>query len=107
DKPEEPDYTYVTCSAEPKTADISTTAETTADTSTTEETTADTSTAAETTADTSTAADTTAAKPSSGKVAYLTFDDGPNKTNTTNILDTLDEYGVKATFFTVGYLVDR
>lgn len=117
DKTEEPDYTAVTCSAEPKMADISTTAETTADTSTTEETTADTSTAAditadtstaaETTADTSTAADTTAAKPSSGKVAYLTFDDGPNKKNIATILDTLDEYGVKATFFTVGYLVDR
>ena len=87
DKPEEPDYTSVTCSAEPKTADISA--------------------AADTTADTSTAADTTVAKPSSGKVAYLTFDDGPNKKNIATILDTLDEYGVKATFFTVGYLVDR
>ncbi len=83
---EELDYTAVTCSAEPKTADISA--------------------AADTTADTSTAADTAAAKPSSGKVAYLTFDDGPNKKNIATILDTLDEYGVKATFFTVGYLVD-
>ena len=46
-------------------------------------------------------------KPATDKIVYLTFDDGPNKTNTTNILDTLDEYGVKATFFTVGYLVDR
>lgn len=92
DKAEEPDYTAVTCSAEPKTADISTTAETTADSST----------AADTAAGTSTAADTAAAKPSSGKVAYLTFDDGPNKKNIATILDTLDEYGVKATFFTVG-----
>ena len=114
---EEPDYTAVTCSAEPKTADISAPADTTADTSTAADITADTSTAADitagtstaadTTADSSTAADTAAAKPSSGKVAYLTFDDGPNKKNIATILDTLDEYGVKATFFTVGYLVDR
>ena len=32
---------------------------------------------------------------------YLTFDDGPS-TNTGKILDILDEYGVKATFFVVG-----
>lgn len=32
------------------------------------------------------------------KVAYLTFDDGCSK-NTGDILDTLDRYGVKATFF--------
>lgn len=32
---------------------------------------------------------------------YLTFDDGPSK-NTDRILDILQEYGVKATFFVVG-----
>ena len=32
------------------------------------------------------------------KVAYLTFDDGPSR-NTIRILDILDEYDVKATFF--------
>lgn len=32
---------------------------------------------------------------------YLTFDDGPSS-NTDRILDILDEYGVKATFFVVG-----
>ena len=106
-KPEEPDDTAESDAAEPKTADISAAAETTADTSPAADITADTSTAAETTADTSIAAETAAAKPSSGKVAYLTFDDGPNKKNIATILDTLDEYGVKATFFTVGYLVDR
>ena len=37
---------------------------------------------------------------SSGKVAYLTFDDGPSA-NTTKILDILDEYDVKATFFVI------
>lgn len=35
------------------------------------------------------------------KTAYLTFDDGPSKF-TPEILDILDRYGVKATFFVVG-----
>ena len=37
----------------------------------------------------------------SQKIA-LTFDDGPLKGKTDDILDVLDEYGVKATFFMVG-----
>ncbi len=32
-------------------------------------------------------------------VIYLTFDDGPNNSTTTKILDVLKKYGVKATFF--------
>ncbi len=35
------------------------------------------------------------------KVCYLTFDDGPSESVTPSILNTLDEYGVKATFFIV------
>ncbi|MDR0380921.1 MAG: polysaccharide deacetylase [Oscillospiraceae bacterium] len=36
-------------------------------------------------------------------VAYLTFDDGPKKDGSTErILDTLDAYGVRATFFLLG-----
>lgn len=35
------------------------------------------------------------------KIAYLTFDDGPSE-NTVNILDILDRYKVKATFFVNG-----
>lgn len=35
------------------------------------------------------------------KVVYLTFDDGPSG-HTQQILDTLDEYGVKATWFVIG-----
>lgn len=35
------------------------------------------------------------------KIAYLTFDDGPS-TNTLDILDILDQYHVKATFFVKG-----
>ena len=33
---------------------------------------------------------------------YLTFDDGPIPEATPFILDTLDKYGAKATFFMVG-----
>ena len=36
------------------------------------------------------------------KVIALTFDDGPHSTYTEQILDILAEYGVKATFFTIG-----
>ncbi len=36
------------------------------------------------------------------KKVYLTFDDGPSS-NTQRILDILDEYDVKATFFVTGY----
>ncbi len=35
-----------------------------------------------------------------GKVCYLTFDDGPTK-NTLKILEVLDEYNAKATFFVI------
>lgn len=36
-------------------------------------------------------------------IIYLTFDDGPSVQNTPGILDLLNEYGIKATFFVVGY----
>lgn len=39
---------------------------------------------------------------SGGKAIYLTFDDGPRATYTAQILDLLDEYDAKATFFQVG-----
>lgn len=41
-------------------------------------------------------------KKSKRKVAYITFDDGPIPEVTPWVLDTLDRYGVKATFFFVG-----
>jgi peptidoglycan/xylan/chitin deacetylase (PgdA/CDA1 family) len=37
-----------------------------------------------------------------GKVIYLTFDDGPAVKYTTQMLDLLDQYGAKATFFELG-----
>ncbi len=37
---------------------------------------------------------------------YLTFDDGPTKNITPQILDTLRRYNVKATFFQIGSLID-
>ena len=39
--------------------------------------------------------------PVSGKVVYLTFDDGPSQ-YTDQLLDVLEQYNVKATFFVVG-----
>ena len=45
--------------------------------------------------------DVTGSEPEAKHKVYLTFDDGPSK-NTEKILDILDEYGVKATFFVVG-----
>jgi peptidoglycan/xylan/chitin deacetylase (PgdA/CDA1 family) len=41
------------------------------------------------------------------KSVYLTFDDGPIPEMTPWILDTLDKYGIKATFFCVGENVRR
>lgn len=41
------------------------------------------------------------------KVAYLTFDDGPSSVNTMKILEILDEYDVKATFFVLGSMSEK
>lgn len=42
----------------------------------------------------------------SDKVIALTFDDGPNEPYTSQILDILNSYGVKATFFVIGKNVE-
>lgn len=41
------------------------------------------------------------------KVAYLTFDDGPSRKITPQILDILKKYNVNATFFVMGKMVKR
>lgn len=41
------------------------------------------------------------------KVAYITFDDGPIPEVTPWVLDVLDRFGIKATFFMVGENVER
>jgi peptidoglycan/xylan/chitin deacetylase (PgdA/CDA1 family) len=41
-----------------------------------------------------------------GEIA-VTFDDGPDPEVTPQVLDLLDRHGVKATFFCVGFLVER
>jgi len=41
-----------------------------------------------------------------GKVVALTFDDGPNEPYTSEVLDILDKYNIKATFFCVGENVE-
>ena len=40
------------------------------------------------------------------KTAYLTFDDGPTKSITPRILDTLRRYNIKATFFQLGTQIE-
>lgn len=42
-----------------------------------------------------------------GKIAYLTFDDGPSKVITPQILDILNDYDIKATFFVIGYMTEK
>ena len=46
-------------------------------------------------------------KSSSEKVIYVTFDDGPVPEVTPRVLDMLDEYNLKATFFCVGENVEK
>ena len=41
------------------------------------------------------------------EVIYLTFDDGPTYSNTFDILDTLDTYGARATFFVLGNRIEE
>ncbi|OLS02379.1 polysaccharide deacetylase family protein [Tissierella creatinophila] len=45
--------------------------------------------------------------PIKGKIAYLTFDDGPSKTITPKILQILDKYDIKATFFILGNMAEQ
>lgn len=42
-----------------------------------------------------------------GKMIALTFDDGPHKKYTEEILDILNEYSIKATFFVVGVCAEK
>ena len=46
--------------------------------------------------------ETTPQIPQNRKLVALTFDDGPNATRTEEVLDVLDKYNVKATFFVLG-----
>ncbi|AOY74650.1 polysaccharide deacetylase family protein [Clostridium formicaceticum] len=41
------------------------------------------------------------------KIVYLTFDDGPSPNVTSRILDILNEYDIRATFFVIGNLAER
>lgn len=43
-----------------------------------------------------------AAEPQETKLIALTFDDGPNTTTTNDVLDVLEEYDAKASFFLIG-----
>ncbi len=45
--------------------------------------------------------------PTKEKIAALTFDDGPNAVFTPELLDVLDKYHVKATFFMIGREMEK
>ncbi len=45
--------------------------------------------------------------PNGTKVAYLTFDDGPSANNTPKVLEILDKYNIKATFFIIGSMAAK
>ena len=86
------------------TAAASTAAQTTEKTTTekTKETAAETTPAAETTEETQ----MTEPEQIEPKVIALTFDDGPNTTTTNEVLDVLEKYGIKASFFLIGNNID-
>lgn len=73
------------------------TAEPSGDVNDTAESTSDSQTSDQTTSSTDKPVDETPKK-----MIALTFDDGPNKTNTNAILDLLEQYNAKATFFVCG-----
>lgn len=45
--------------------------------------------------------------PAGSKTIYLTFDDGPVPEVTPKVLDILDHYNIKATFFCVGHNIEK
>lgn len=45
--------------------------------------------------------------PMDEKMIALTFDDGPNPDTTPQVLDLLNQYDAKATFFTIGFRLDK
>lgn len=81
---------------------------TTTEPATTEATTTEASTAVETTTTTATEAATTTSETeettveTEKKYIALTFDDGPNTTTTNEVLDVLEQYGIKGSFFLIG-----
>ncbi len=48
-----------------------------------------------------------AANEDGSNIVYFTYDDGPTLTDTLRLLDVLDTYGVKATFFVTGEAVEK
>ena len=93
----ESDATEIT-TTEPATTEATTTEATTTEASTAVETT--TTTATEAAATTSETEETTVE--TEKKYIALTFDDGPNTTTTNEVLDVLEQYGIKGSFFLIG-----
>lgn len=64
-------------------------------------------TASRTDASTQAATNSASKYTSKDNLIALTFDDGPSATSTNRILDTLEKNGSKATFFVVGYNIEK
>jgi len=88
--------------------EIVTTEITTTELTTTEATTTEATTVVETTTTTATEAAATTSETeettveTEKKYIALTFDDGPNTTTTNEVLDVLEQYGIKGSFFLIG-----
>lgn len=93
-----------------ETTEAETSAETTPATSETSETTTaettNTTTAPKETSGTTAEKEETVTQETERKVIALTFDDGPNTTTTNEVLDVLEKYGIKASFFLIGNNID-
>lgn len=47
------------------------------------------------------------AEPDGSNIVYLSYDDGPTESDTARLLDVLDTYGVRATFFVTGNATEK
>lgn len=91
-----------TTAAETATAESTTTAEATTTAEVTTTTEATTTAEITNTADTAGEDETMPEESEEKKLIALTFDDGPNTTTTNEVLDVLEKYGVKGSFFLIG-----
>ncbi len=105
DTPDNPDDGQTSSSSTTSTTTTTTTTTTATTTTTTTTTTTEKESSSSSTSSTTKVTTTRNPReddPNVEKLIALTFDDGPHSTVTNRILDTLEQYGAKATFFVVG-----
>ncbi len=94
--------TTTTTTAPPTTAPPTTGPPTTPTTTTATTTTSTTTTTTTTAPPTTTGPPTTTSPPGTRGIVYLTFDDGPQPSTTTAVMNLLEQYGIRGTFFIQG-----